>query len=84
MTEKNVNKSIIKGEVIKINTGNTVQVLVRSTRVHPIYRKQYSLSRRFMAHCELKVELGDIVEIESCRPISKLKKYKVVNRLTKD
>lgn len=54
----------------------TVQVTRRET--HPIYGKQYTVSRKFQAHDEAnEAKLGDLVEISETRPVSKTKSWKL-------
>ncbi len=64
----------------KMNKTRTVEV-VRSTR-HPKYLKYYKVSRRFKAHDEEnQYKTGDRVVIEETRPISKDKRWKIVNKI---
>lgn len=54
----------------------TVQVVRRET--HPIYGKQYTVSRKFQAHDESnEAKIGDLVEISETRPYSKTKTMKL-------
>ena len=54
----------------------TVTVTVRET--HPIYKKQYTVSRKYQAHDESNdAKLGDRVTIVETRPISKTKSFKL-------
>ncbi|NCU30462.1 30S ribosomal protein S17 [Candidatus Saccharibacteria bacterium] len=56
----------------------TIVVTVTSRRTHPLYRKQYTESRKFTAHDETnQAQKGDRVEIVECRPISKRKTWKL-------
>lgn len=56
---------------------NTVAVLVTRTARHPLYKKTYIRSKKFLAEDSLGVKLGDIVELVKVRPISKNKHWKV-------
>lgn len=54
----------------------TIVITVTSRRTHPLYRKQYTESRKFTAHDEKnEAKKGDRVEIVECRPISKRKTW---------
>jgi len=56
----------------------TIVVIVRTQKTHPIYRKQYTVSRNFQAHDENnEAHVGDTVEIVETRPISKTKRFKL-------
>ena len=67
---------IIIGTVSSSKTDKTIVVTVRSRKTHPIYRKQYSVSRKFMAHDEKnEAQVGDKVAIVETRPLSARKRY---------
>jgi small subunit ribosomal protein S17 len=64
----------------KPNKTIIVSILVRKT--HPLYRKQYSVTNRFVAHDEKnEARVGDSVEIIETRPISATKRFKLVQIL---
>lgn len=68
-------KTII-GIVSSDKTDKTIVVTVRSRKTHPIYRKQYTVSRKFMAHDEKnEAQVGDKVAIVETRPLSARKRY---------
>lgn len=57
----------------------TITVSITNRETHPLYRKQYTKTRKYTAHDEKnEAKLGDKVEIVSCRPLSKTKTYKLV------
>lgn len=59
----------------------TVVVEVARLKQHPIYKKYIKRSARFKAHIEEPIEEGKTVIIESTKPISKNKKWRVVKIL---
>lgn len=60
----------------------TVVVRVDSVRMHPKYKKTYKVSKKFKAHDEdNRFHLGDKVEIQEVRPISKDKHFKVLRKV---
>ena len=60
----------------------TITVSIENRETHPLYRKQYTKTRKYTAHDEKnEAHLGDKVEIAACRPISKTKSYKLVKVL---
>ena len=72
------------GTVTSDKRDKTITVSITSRETHPLYRKQYSHTRKYTAHDENnEAKLGDKVEIESCRPFSKTCSYKLVKVLEK-
>ncbi len=68
-------KTII-GTVSSDKTDKTIVVTVRSRKMHPLYRKQYTVSRKYMAHDEQnEAQVGDKVSIVETRPLSARKRY---------
>jgi small subunit ribosomal protein S17 len=67
-----------RGIVTSAKMQKTVTVTVHRTVVHPLYKKSYKMSRKFLADTgELTVRPGDEVEITECRPLSKRKRFRV-------
>ncbi len=58
----------------------TLVVTVHSYKNHPKYKKKYKVSKKFYAHVEdaAKFSIGDEVTIAETKPVSKLKRWKVV------
>ena len=57
----------------------TIVVRVDRTRVHPKYRKRYTVSKRYKVHDERNhFHVGDTVTFVECRPLSKDKRWRVV------
>ena len=66
----------IIGVVSSAKGDKTIVVTTHTRKTHPIYRKQYSVSKKFMAHDEKNEALvGDKVAIVETRPISKRKHF---------
>lgn len=64
------------GVVASNAADKTIVVTVNSSKTHPIYRKQYTVSKRFMAHDEQnEAQVGDKVSIIETRPISARKRF---------
>jgi small subunit ribosomal protein S17 len=62
----------------------TISVTVTSRETHPIYRKQYTVSRKYAAHDENNdAKKGDKVVITETRPVSKRKAFKLDRVLEK-
>ncbi|HEU0085591.1 MAG TPA: 30S ribosomal protein S17 [Candidatus Paceibacterota bacterium] len=72
-------KQILKGVVVSDKMDKTVVVSVSRFVKHPKYGKYYKINKKYKAHDpENKAKTGDQVEIESIRPISKDKSFKIV------
>ncbi len=58
----------------------TITVTVTSRETHPIYKKQYSVTRKYTAHDENnEAHIGDKVQISEIRPVSKTKSFTLTN-----
>lgn len=65
------------GRIVSTKMNKTAVVLVTSTKTHPLYKKSYVRGKKFLAHNELGVNLGDMVEIIQVKPYSKKKNWKI-------
>jgi small subunit ribosomal protein S17 len=69
---------IIIGTVANKKSDKTIVVSVHVRQTHPLYRKQYTVTKRFMAHDENnEAQEGDKVAIVESRPLSKHKHFKL-------
>ena len=76
-------KSLI-GIVSSDKRDKTITVSIASRETHPLYRKQYTKTRKYTAHDEKnEAKIGDKVEIVACRPFSKTVSYNLVKILEK-
>ncbi|SCA63640.1 30S ribosomal protein S17 [Chlamydiales bacterium SCGC AG-110-M15] len=76
--EKHKRKTL-KGTVVGNKMTKTVVVSVDRTLQHPVYQKVMTRSSKFYAHDESdSIQVGDVVTIEEMRPMSKLKRWRVV------
>jgi small subunit ribosomal protein S17 len=75
-------KRVLTGTVVSDKTDKTVVVRVERRVKHPLYGKIIKRSKKYHAHDEGNAfKEGETVRIEETRPISKLKTWKVVERL---
>jgi small subunit ribosomal protein S17 len=75
-------KRILIGTVVSDKTDKTVVVKVERKMKHPLYGKIIRRSKKYHAHDEdNSAKTGETVRIEETRPISKLKSWKVVERV---
>lgn len=66
------------GRVVSNKMQLTVTVLVQRSKPHPIYKKVMRRSVKFMAHDEMGAGMGDTVRIIESRPMSKHKRWRVI------
>ena len=76
-------KRRIKGVVISNKMQKTVVVKSERHQPHPLYKKVVKRWKKFYAHTEEPLNVGDVVIIEESRPLSKLKRWVVVEKLDK-
>jgi small subunit ribosomal protein S17 len=75
-------KRILQGTVVSDKGDKTVVVKVERRVKHPLYAKIIRLSKKYHAHDEgNEFREGETVRIEETRPISKLKTWRVVDRV---
>ena len=66
------------GKVVSAANPKTITIRIDTRVTHPVYKKQYTKSAKFHVHDEKsEAKLGDKVEIEATRPISKTKSWKL-------
>ena len=74
-------KRVLTGTVVSDKGDKTIVVNVERKVKHPLYGKIIRRSKKYHAHDEENVfKAGEIVRIEECAPISKLKTWKVVDK----
>jgi small subunit ribosomal protein S17 len=72
-------KRILTGKVTSNKSDKTITVLVERKIMHPMYKKFVTKSKKFSVHdIENKFNIGDIVSIRECNPISKNKRFEVI------
>jgi len=73
-------KRILQGRVVSDKGDKTVVVNVERRFTDPVMKKTVRKSKRYHAHDESNArKVGDIVTIQECRPMSKLKSWEVVS-----
>ncbi|MGI8586636.1 MAG: 30S ribosomal protein S17 [Chloroflexia bacterium] len=71
------------GRVVSNKMEKTVVIAVDRLVRHRLYKKIVRRTNKFVAHDELKCNIGDVVRILETRPISKTKRWRVVEILTR-
>lgn len=76
-------KRILQGPVVSDKGDKTVVVLIERRYAHPLLGKTVRRTKKYHAHDETNaIKAGDIVRIEECRPISKLKTWRVLDKVS--
>jgi small subunit ribosomal protein S17 len=71
----------LTGEVVRKSGDKTVAVSVSSVKVHKLYSKRRVQTSVFLAHdAKNEAEVGQVVTIRACRPLSARKRWKVVEK----
>lgn len=77
-------KRTLQGVVVSDKQAKTIVVRVDRRFTHPIYKKTIRRSKNYHAHDENnQFKAGDVVRIEESKPLSKLKRWTVVQAETK-
>ena len=77
-------KNVKVGYVVSNAMDKTVVVSVDRFMVHPVYKKIIRRTKKFMAHDGANAcNIGDRVKIQECRPMSRRKRWRVVEILEK-
>jgi small subunit ribosomal protein S17 len=81
-TTTTTSRKVRIGVVASNKMDKTISVLVERKLMHPIYGKFVKKSKKFFAHDENNdCNIGDLVKIEESRPLSKLKRWRLVEIL---
>lgn len=72
------------GRVVSTKTNKTVTVLVERMAKHPLYKKTYVQSKRYLVDDQKGVKEGDVVEIIKTKPISKNKHWAILKVVGKN
>jgi len=75
---------VLQGTIASNKMDKTVVVVVERRKKHRLYHKVMTLTTRYKAHDEANsCAIGDLVRIEECRPMSKEKRWRVIEVLTR-
>jgi len=82
--ENTINRRIFTGTVVSAKNNKTISVLITTYKKHPLYSKRVISSKKFTAHDEKnEANTGDVVKITECRPLSKTKKFRLIENVEK-
>ena len=83
-TAKKGHKNEKVGEVVSTKMAKTIVVEVTRRVPHPVYKRIVSKRKKFYAHDEGQTaQVGDVVRIIECRPLSRLKRWELGTVLRK-
>ncbi len=75
----------LQGTITSLAANKTARVNVTRLWQHPLYKKYVKRSKNYACHVEgLKLQEGDQVEIQECKPISKTKRFKVIKVIDRE
>jgi len=76
------NRRVLTGTVVSNKTEKTITVMVESYKKHRLYGKRVKQSKKFAVHDELnQAKIGDVVKITETRPLSKTKRFRLLEIL---
>lgn len=80
--QKNIKE--LTGKVISAKMAKSLVVAVERVKNHPLYRKRYTITKKYYAHDENnQAQEGDIVRIRESKPMSRLKRWMLIEVVKK-
>ncbi|MDH3325753.1 MAG: 30S ribosomal protein S17 [Gammaproteobacteria bacterium] len=84
MSEDNKTASVLTGRVVSDKMDKTITVSIERKIQHSLYGKYIKRSTKLQAHDEdNQCSLGDMVTIKQCRPLSRKKRFQLVDIVSK-
>ncbi|MBC92072.1 MAG: 30S ribosomal protein S17 [Rhodospirillaceae bacterium] len=75
-------RRVLTGKVVSDKMEKTVVVRIDRRVMHPLYKKIITRSKKYAAHDETdNLTVGDTVRIRECRPISRIKRFEVIEKV---
>jgi len=82
--EERNHRKVYQGRVVSDKMDKTITVEVSTTKTHPVYGKRVKYSKKYYAHDEDNTaKVGDIVRIMETRPLSRNKRFRLLNVVEK-
>jgi small subunit ribosomal protein S17 len=75
---------VFTGKVVSTKMAKTAVVEVVRVVAHPVYKKRVRTTRKYHVHDELGVHEGEVVRFVETKPISKTKKWKIIEVVGKE
>lgn len=84
MVQRTTNRKVRVGKVISNKMKKSIVVAIERKVPHTLYRKYYKMTTSLMAHDEKQeANIGDLVKIMETRPLSKQKRWRLVEIVEK-
>ena len=84
MTEERNNRKVRQGVVASAAGDKTITVVISERKPHPVYKKMITRTKKFYAHDENnEAAVGDTVRIMETRPMSKTKRWRLMEIVEK-
>jgi len=84
MEERSSHRKVRVGTVVSDKMDKTIVVEIKTKVKHPLYGKTVNKTKKLKAHDENnECQIGDVVEIMETRPLSKQKRFRLVNIIEK-
>ena len=78
-------RKVRQGVVVSDKMDKSIMVRVERTVKHPLYKKVVRRKKSFMAHDEKNdCHVGDVVKITECRPLSRCKRWRLLEIITRE
>lgn len=73
----------MQGVVTRVNDERTAKIEVERRWIHPVYKKYFKRTKNYLVHIpeNTSVAVGDLVMVESVAPISKTKKFIIIEKI---
>ncbi|MDO8340406.1 MAG: 30S ribosomal protein S17 [Candidatus Woesebacteria bacterium] len=71
---------IFTGKIISTKMPKTVTVEVERFLAHPIYKKRFKRNKKYQVHSEKELKVGETIKFVETRPISKTKRWRVLEK----
>jgi small subunit ribosomal protein S17 len=73
----------MQGVVTRVNDERTAKIEVERRWIHPVYKKYFKRTKNYLVHIpeNTSVAVGDFVMVESVAPISKTKKFIIIEKI---
>lgn len=83
MTDQNKNQRLLKGIIVSDKMDKTVVVQILRLKKHPKYKKYFKVTKKFKVHNpDNQFHTGDKVIIGETKPMSKEKRWIVINKIS--
>ena len=84
MTQERNERKVYTGRVVSDKMDKTIVVVVETRKTHKIYGKRVKYSKKYAAHDEKnEAKIGDTVRIVETRPLSRTKRFRLVEIVEK-